>query len=123
MFHPAKTNKLRYLYNFFEIPKFSKFSNNRRAFFRTIPGGLTCQISGSYVYFLQKYSAKTVFTDEAIFPEILSISRHRTEIKVTFLESRDQSSSEILIYIRKYHFENLAFLTGVDMTLPCFSLA
>ena len=68
----------------------------------SIPGHLACQISGWYIYFLQTYSPKIVFVDDLIFQTvILSIFRHRTEIKMTVLESWYQTGSETCIFYSK----------------------
>ena len=67
-----------------------------------MPVHLAYQISGWYIYFLQRYSPKhyplkTLFFQTAI----LSISRYHKEIKMTFLESWDQTGSKSHIFIRQ----------------------
>ena len=64
---------------------------------------LACQISDWYVYFCQTYSANILSVDDVIFlTAILTTSRLRTEIKMTFfLESGDQTGSETHIFYSK----------------------
>ena len=76
-----KRNNSLYL---FQNPKFSvkKFHT---ICCRPIPRHIECQISGWCIHFWQAYSPKTVFVDDVIFQTAsLSISRHCTEIKMTF---------------------------------------
>ena len=75
-----------------------------------MPGHLVRQRSGWYIYFWQTYGPRTVSIDDVIFQTaILSISRHRTAIKMTFLESWDQISSKHTLFIWNNRFENLTF--------------
>ena len=83
-------------------PKFPKKNQKRNVWYRTLPRRLVCQISGWYIYFVQTFSPETVSVDDVIFrTAIWSISRHRTEIIMTFLESYYQSGWEKHIFIRK----------------------
>ena len=77
----------------------------------TISGHMAYNILGWYIRFRQTYSPKTVFVDDVIFQTAnLSISRHRKDIKMTFLESWEQTGSETRIFIRKCQSENLTFI-------------
>ena len=114
-------NKLKTesFYNFFEIQNFQK---KRKICCKTMPGDIEFKIPGWCIYFWQTYGLKTVFIekfDEKIQTAILSISRHRTEIKTTLLEYWDQNSSETHIFyskmsIQKFYLELTLYGPGVD---------
>ena len=87
-----------------------------------MPGHLACQISDWYIYFGKHVAQKphllmTSFCQTAT----LSISRHRTQLKMTFLESWEQTGSEKHIcFIRKWQFKNLAWCDpGLTWLTPC----
>ena len=85
---------------------------------RSMPGHLACQISGSCIYFWQTYSPKTASVDDVIFQTaILSISGHRPEINMTFLESWDQTGSKTHILFSKNQLKNLT-LCDPGLTRP-----
>ena len=100
-FLPKKQKKTKFPYNFFQNPKFSKFSNNPRISCRTLPRHLACPISDWYVC-LANIQPKNRIRWWLIFKTaILSISRRHTGIKKTFLESWDQTGSETHIFLFK----------------------
>ena len=102
VFYPKSKKKLKLLYNFLQNPKFSKFSKNlqhvvepcldiRHAKFQ-----VDMSIFGKHI--AQKpYPLMTSFFQTVIW----SISRHRTVIKMTFLEFWNQTGSETHIFTRK----------------------
>ena len=92
---------------------------------RTLPPHLVCQISGWYIYFRQIFSPESVSVDDAIFrTAIWSISRHRTEIKMTFLESWDQICWETRIFYSKIAIQKFELIwPEVDLILFCRWLA
>ena len=98
-FDSQKIRNLDFLYNFFQNPKFAKFSKNRTICCRPVPGHIACWISGWYVYFWQTYSPKPFPLMTPFFQTVSwSISRHRTEIKMPFLESWVQTGSETHLF-------------------------
>ena len=83
-----------------------------------MPGHLACQISGWYIYFWQTYSPKTVSVDDVIFSNsILSILRHRREIKILFWNPKINLVNIHISFIRKTQFENLT-LCDPGLTRP-----
>ena len=111
--------------NFLQNLKFSKFSKSRAMCCRTTPEDLVCQMSGRYVYiwhiWQQKpYRPKTVFVVDVIFrTAILSISRHRTEIKRHFWHPGIKLVQKHTFFIQKYEFQNLT-LYDSGLTRPFF---
>ena len=82
-------------------------------------GHTACQISCWYIYLWQAYGPKTVSVDDVIFrTAILSISRHCTEIKITFFWNPEIKLVQKHTFLnRKYKFENLT-LCDPGLTQP-----
>ena len=90
-FISKKLKKLIFYITFYKIQNFQK---SVKKCYRTMPGHLVRQRSGWYIDFRQTYGTRTVSIDDVIFQTaILSIFRHSTAIKMTFLESWDQIGS------------------------------
>ena len=110
------------IYVFLQNQNYQNFTKKRTICCITMPGHLTCQISGRYISIFGKHVAQKPYPWMMSFFHIaiLSISRHRTKIKMTFLEFGDQTGSEInILYSKKIIRKFDLMWPGVDPTLPC----
>ena len=106
----------------FQNPKFHL--KNRTICCRTKPGHLACRILGWYIYFRQTCSPKTVSVDDVIFSTlILSISRHRKEIKMTFFRIlRPNWFTNTRFSYSKISIRKFDFLTCLTWPFPVVDL-
>ena len=115
-FYTEKAKNLKFLYNFLQNRKLSIFSKTHAIYCRTMSGYPACQIWGSYTYFWQTYSPKTVSVVGVIFSncdfEYFQTSHRNKNVILRILRS-NWFRNTIFVF-EKNHFENL---TSCDLGL------